>query len=166
MNFLNSKNKVGSSFILLFSLIYLAAIFEIPVNESLSYDVVSARTLPYCLALVAILVCLLQIFVSAEDDAEDDAEESLYAAIQGFQWQPCLQLTAAMFLYGMSFEFLGFLLATFLFLLVGFAILKEKRYLLSLSVAGGVALFMWLVLTQLFSIHLDSGEVYRMIFGS
>jgi len=166
MNFLNSKNKVGSSFILLFSLIYLAAIFKIPVNESLSYDVVSARTLPYCLALVAILVCLLQIFVSAEDDAEDDAEESLYAAIQGFQWQPCLQLTAAMFLYGMSFEFLGFLLATFLFLLVGFAILKEKRYLLSLSVAGGVALFMWLVLTQLFSIHLDSGEVYRMIFGS
>jgi len=162
MNFLNSKNKVGSSFILLFSLIYLAAIFEIPVNESLSYDVVSARTLPYCLALVAILVCLLQIFVSAEDDAE----ENLYAAIQGFQWQPCLQLTAAMFLYGMSFEFLGFLLATFLFLLVGFAILKEKRYLLSLSVAGGVALFMWLVLTQLFSIYLDSGEVYRMIFGS
>jgi len=162
MNFLNSKTKVGSSFILLFSLIYLAAIFEIPVNESLSYDVVSARTLPYCLALVAILVCLLQIFVSAEDDAE----ESLQAAIQGFQWRPCLLLTAAMFLYGMSFEFLGFLLATFLFLLVGFAILKEKRYLLSLSVAGGVALFMWLVLTQLFSIHLDSGEVYRMFFGS
>jgi len=162
MSFLNSKNKVGSSFILLFSLIYLAAIFEIPVNESLSYDVVSARTLPYCLALVAILVCLLQIFVSAEDDAE----ESLQAAIQGFQWRPCLLLTAAMFLYGMSFEFLGFLLATFLFLLVGFAILKEKRYLLSLSVAGGVALFMWLVLTQLFSIHLDSGEVYRMFFGS
>ncbi len=162
MNFLNSKNKVGSSFILLFSLIYLAAIFEIPVNESLSYDVVSARTLPYCLALVAILVCLLQIFVSAEDDSE----ESLHTAIQGFQWRPCLQLTAAMFLYGMSFEFLGFLLATFLFLLVGFAILKEKRYLLSLAVAAGVALFMWLVLTQLFSIHLDSGEVYRMFFGS
>ena len=111
---------------------------------------------------MAILVSLLELFVSAEDNSE----ESLYTAIQGFQWRPCLQLTAAMFLYGMSFEFLGFLLATFLFLLVGFAILKEKRYLLSLAVAAGVALFMWLVLTQLFSIHLDSGEVYRMFFGS
>lgn len=162
MEFLNNKDKVGSSFILLFSLVYLVAIFDIQVNQSLSYDVVSARTLPFCLAVIAIVVCLLQMFFAAKESAE----ESLSSAVQGFQWQPCLRLTGAMFVYGFSFEFLGFFIATFLFLLVGFAILKERRLPLAASVAGGVAFFMWFILTQVFGIYLDSGDVYRMIFGS
>ncbi len=162
MNFLTNKDKVGSCFILLFSLVYLTAIFEIPVNQSLSYDVVNARTLPFCLALLAIVVSAVTLFSSASDSEE----ETLLQAVEGFQWRPCLLLVGAMFVYAMLFDYLGFLLATSVFLYSGFYILKETRQLFSITVAVGVALFMWLVLTQVFGIYLDSGELYRLIVRS
>jgi hypothetical protein len=49
---------------------------------------------------------------------------------------------------------------------VGFVILKEKRYLLSAAVSGGVAVFMWAILTQMFDIYLDSGDLYRYLAGA
>ena len=84
-------------------------------------------------------------------------------AVAGFQWKPCLLLTVLMLLYGLTFNFFGFLIATFLFLFIGFSILEEKRYRKSATVAGAVAFFMWAVLTQMFDIYLDSGDLYRLV---
>lgn len=161
MNFLNNKDKAGSIFVLLFALIYLNLTFDIPVDQGLANEVFTARTLPTILSVIAIVVCLLQIFIPARE-AED---ESISAAVAGFQWTPCLLLTGSMLVYGLTFKFFGFFLATFLFLFIGFAILKEKRYLLSAAVSGGVAAFMWVILTQLFEIYLESGDVYRFLAG-
>jgi putative tricarboxylic transport membrane protein len=93
-------------------------------------------------------------------------DETLTVAVAGFQWKPCLLLTGLMLLYGLTFNFFGFLVATFLFLFIGFAILKERRFLLSAAVSGGVAVFMWAVLTQMFDIFLDSGDLYRFLAGA
>jgi putative tricarboxylic transport membrane protein len=161
MKYIDSKDKVGSSFVLLFALIYLNAAFDIPLHQSFGDEVFTARTLPFCLAALAIIVCLLQMFMPSRDLAD----ESISDAITGFNWKPCLLLTGLMLLYGLSFEFLGFAISTFLFLFVGFAILGEKRYLLSAAIAGGVAVFMWSVLTQLFDIYLDSGALLRAVVG-
>lgn len=162
MNFLTNKDKVGSCFILLFSLVYLTAIFEIPVSQSLSYDVVNARTLPFCLALLSIVICVITLFSSTSESEE----ESLLDAVEGFYWKPCLMLVGLMFVYGLLFDYLGFIMATSVFLYCGFYILKEKRRIFALAVALGVTMFMWIILTQVFGIYLDSGELYRMIFGS
>ncbi len=160
MKFIDNKDKVGSGFILLFALIYLNAAFDIPVDQVLASEVFTARTLPIFLSLIAIVICLIQMFIPARG-----SDEAKSVAIAGFQWKPCLMLTGSMLLYGLTFKFLGFAIGTFLFLFAGFAILKEKRYLLSAAVSGGVAVFMWVVLTQMFDIYLDSGDLYRLLAG-
>ena len=161
MNFINNKDKVGSSFILLFALIYLNAAFDISIHQVLGGGVMTARTLPTYLSLLTIVVCLFQIFIPARGAAD----ETISHAVAGFQWKPCLLLTGSMLLYSLTFKFFGFLVGTFLFLFIGFAILKEKNYRLSAAVSGGVAVFMWAVLTQLFDIYLDSGDLYRLLVG-
>ena len=161
MNFINNKDKVGSSFILLAALIYLNAAFDIPINRVLGDEVFTARTLPVGLAILTIIMCLIQIFLPASG-SED---ETISDAVAGFHWRPCLLLTGLMLIYSLTFKFLGFSLATFLFLFVGFSILKERRYLISAAISAGVALFMWVVLTQLFDIYLDAGSLYRLLAG-
>jgi hypothetical protein len=162
MSFVNNKDKVGSSLVLLFSLTYLNVTFDIPTQQIMGNAVFTAQTLPIGLSVMAIIVALIQIFTPAGETAN----ESISDAVAGFQWQPCLLLTGAMLLYGLTFQFFGFALSTFLFLFIGFSILKERRYLLSSAIAGGVAVFMWLVLTQMFDIYLDSGDLYRLLAGS
>ena len=161
MNFINNKDKVGSSLILLTALIYLNVAFDIPVIQVLGDEVFTARTLPISLSIMTIVVCLVQIFLPVSGVADETISE----AIAGFRWQPCLLLTGLMFAYSLAFKFLGFAIGTFLFLFIGFSILGEKRYLVSAAVAGGVSVFMWAVLTQMFDIYLDSGDLYRFVAG-
>jgi len=162
MNFINNKDKVGSSIILLFAIIYLNVAIDLPTNRLLDYEVFTARTLPVGLAIIAIFVCLLQMFIPASN-AED---ETISTAIAGFRWRPCLLLTGLMLLYGLTFNFLGFSLGTSLFLFTGFSIMGEKRYLVSVAVSGAVTAFMWIILTQVFDIFLDPGNLYRLTVGS
>jgi putative tricarboxylic transport membrane protein len=161
MKFINSKDRVGSGIVLLASLIYLNVAFDIPTNQVLDYEVLTARTLPICFALIAIVVCLVQIFIPASGTSD----ETISDAVAGFHWKPCLLLTGLMLLYALTFQFFGFLVGTFLFLFTGFSILKEKRYLMSAAVSGGVAVFMWVVLTQMFDTFLDHGDLYRFFAG-
>jgi putative tricarboxylic transport membrane protein len=159
MKFFNNKEKVGSAFVLLFALIYLNATFDIPVHKMIFIEIFNARTLPMFLAIATIIICLILIFMPGGGLSD----ETMTDAVAGFQWKPCLLLTVLMLLYGLTFNFFGFLLATFLFLFIGFSILEEKRYRKSATVAGAVALFMWAVLTQMFDIYLDSGDLYRLV---
>ena len=161
MEFLNNKDKFGSSIILLFALLYLNATFEIPIHQMIAVDIFTARTLPIFLSIATIVVCLVQIFMPVRGAAEETISE----ATAGFQWIPCFLLAGLMLLYSVTFKFFGFLIGTFLFLFIGFAILKEKRVRLSATVSAGVAGFMWVVLTQMFDIYLDSGDLYRLVGG-
>ena len=162
MNLLNNKDKLGSILILVFALAYLVSAFDIPIEESFANEIFSARTLPIFLAIITIAVCLFQIAMA--DRGSPD--ETIADAVAGFRWRPCLLLTGLMLLYGLTFEFFGFFAGTFLFLFAGFSILKEKRFLLSAAVSAGVATFMWAVLTQLFDIFLDPGDLYRLVAGA
>ncbi len=162
MNFINNKDKVGSSIILLVALIYLNAAFDIPIIQVMGDEVFTARTIPISLSILTIVTCLVQIFLPASGAAD----ETISTAIAGFHWKPCLLLTGLMLLYSLTFKIVGFSIGTFLFLFIGFAILKEKRYLLSAAISAGVAVFMWVVLTQMFDIFLDSGSLYRLLAGA
>jgi len=161
MNFLNNKDKVGSSFLLLFALIYLNAAFDIPIYRVFGNEVFTARTLPICLSIATIVVCLVQLF----KPARETADETISEAVAGFQWKTCSLLIGSMLLYALTFGFFGFAIGTLLFLFSGFYILGERRYMLSAAVSAGVAAFMWLILTQVFEIYIDSGNLYRLLAG-
>ncbi len=161
MNFINNKDKVGSSIILLAALVYLNAAFDLPAYQVIGDEIFTASTLPISLSIMTIVVCLVQIFLPASGAAD----ETISDAVAGFRWKPCLLLTGLMLLYSLTFKFLGFSIGTFLFLFIGFSMLKEKRYFLSAAVSAGVAVLMLVVLTQLFDIYLDPGNLYRLLAG-
>ena len=148
MNFINNKDKVESSIILLAALVYLNAAFDLPAYHVIGDEIFTASTLPISLSIMTIVVCLFQIFLPASGAAD----ETISDAVAGFRWKPCLLLTGLMLSYSLTFKFLGFSIGTFLFLFIGFSMLKEKRYFLSAGVSAGVAVFMWVVLTRLFDI--------------
>jgi putative tricarboxylic transport membrane protein len=72
-----------------------------------------------------------------------------------------LALILLMAVYVTTFNYLGFVLASALFLQIAFMLLGERRLLLSVCVSLGLILLLWFILTQIFGLYLDSGTLYR-----
>jgi hypothetical protein len=52
-----------------------------------------------------------------------------------------------------------------LFLHASFLVLGERRILVSGVIAASLVVFLWLMLTRVFGIFLDSGDLYRFLYG-
>ena len=165
MGFINSKDKVGTSLFLLFSLCYLNFTFEIPLNTVFGDELFTARTMPFSLSAFAIVLCLIHLFLPMRKSDDDVSDDLINKAVAGFEWRLCFLLLTLMLAYGLTFEFLGFVIATFMFLVIGFFIMRERRIILSICVASGIVIFMWAILTQLFDIYLDPGDLFRLVAG-
>lgn len=161
MNILDNKDKLGSLLLLMFSLAYLVVSFDIPLDPTAA-EVFTSRSLPIGLAVMTIICCLLQL---SQSDIVGD-QESLRTTVKDLHWKPMILLSVLMFIYALSFDLLGFMLASALFLLLGFMILGERRFTLAAGVAVGLPVFMWLILTQGFGVYLDHGSFYRMVMGA
>lgn len=161
MQLLNNKDRVGSLLLLVFSLVYLRYALELPLDPTADDESFSARTLPVGLSVAAIVFALVDFVLGARRDGDTRISE----AVKGFNWVPALLLVLLMVVYSLVFDSVGFILASYLFLQLGFLILGERRYLLSAIVAAGLVLFLWLLLTQVFGLYLDSGDLYRFVVG-
>ena len=161
MGVLDNKTRIGAAILLLFAVIYFSATTHIPEGRAIRGEVFTPRTLPSILAISTIILCLAQLF--APTKSADDV--SLLKTVRRFQWRPFLHLTGLMFLYGILFDYLGFVLATALFLFFGFRALGERRLVRSATIATAMTLSIWALLTQLFDIHLDIGDLVRQVIG-
>lgn len=158
MNILDNRDRVGALLLLVFSLFYLVYTYQIPLDPTAGDEFFTPRTLPKGLALPTILFSFVQLAVAGTSD-------SISGSVKGYRWKPMMLLLLLMLAYSLLFNFLGFLIATILFLFAGFLALGERRLWLCCAVAGGLSLFMWAVLTQMFDLYLDSGTLYRLVLG-
>jgi hypothetical protein len=160
MHLLDNKDRIGSLLLLVFSFTYLQYAFELPIDPTAGDESFNARTLPIGLAIAAIAFALIELFFSARRVDENRISE----AVQGFSWIPTLSLVLLMVVYSLLFSKLGFVLSSYLFLHASFLILGERRIFLSGFIAASLVVFMWLMLTRVFGIFLDSGDLYRFLF--
>jgi putative tricarboxylic transport membrane protein len=79
----------------------------------------------------------------------------------GLDWGRVALLTVAMIIYATLFPWLGFMVATALFLVTGFLILGERRPLILFVASVPVAVGFWAIMTQLLGLYLAPGEAYR-----
>lgn len=161
MQLLDNKDRIGCLLILAFSLAYLRYALVLPLDPTAGVESFTPRTMPTGLSVAAILLSLVQLLMPSRQ--QGDAR--LSTAVRGFDWKPTLLLITAMAVYVVLFDTLGFLLSGFLFLLSSFLILGERRLPVAAAVAASLVLFLWAVLTQLFGLYLDSGDLYRLIAG-
>lgn len=156
---LDDKNRIGALLLLAFSLAYLRQALIIPLDPAAADVVFTAKTLPIGLAAATILLSFVRIVAPTGPDAQACISDT----IKGFRWRPMLLLTLLMAAYAMTFDWLGFLLGSTLFLLTGFLILGERRLFRSIAVSSGLVVLMWAMLTQVFDLYLDSGALFRAI---
>ncbi len=161
MYLLNNKDRFGSLLLLAFSFVYLRYALDLPIDPTAGDESFSARTLPVGLSVAAIAFALVELFLSTRRANDSRISE----AVEGFRWGPTLLLVLLMGLYSFVFDTLGFILSSYLFLQFGFLILGERRVLLSVIVAVSLVMFLWLMLTQVFGIYLDPGDLYRFLAG-
>ena len=157
--FFDNKDRVGAVLILAFSLFYLRSSMSIPVNSFDAEIGFTSKTLPIFLGSCALVISLLLLFISYLKSEGDSISEG----VPGYDWKPVLALILLMATYVTLFSFLGFVLASALFLQSAFFLLGERRLFVSLSVSLGLVLFLWLLLTQVFGLYLDEGTLYRVL---
>jgi len=166
MRALDNKDRIGALLILAFSLVYLRYAVVLPTDPLADGEGFTARTLPIGLSITAIVFSLLQLFFSVQHRAGTAQSESRIShAVRGFNWRPTVLLILLMGAYSLAFSFLGFRIASFLFLYAGFLILGERRHVLSVAVAGGLVTFLWFMLVKVFGLYLDSGRLLEMFTG-
>ena len=157
MYFFDHKDRLGAFILLVFSLIYLRSSMDIPLDPFDLEVGFTSRSLPIFLSVSAIFISILLVFFSVFDsDAKPVSDE-----LSHIGWKPMLALILLMAVYVTTFNYLGFVLASALFLQIAFMLLGERRLLLSVCVSLGLILLLWFILTQIFGLYLDSGMLYR-----
>ena len=122
-------------------------------------DPFTPQTLPKALAVLGAVLGVM-LFLTRP---KGDGARSFFSAFAGFQWSKVIQLMVVMLLYAVALTWLGFLIATVLFLAAGFWILgiRSARTIILGSVP--LAVGFWLVLAKLLDIYLAPGEIWYRI---
>ena len=153
----NNKNLIGGALLLLFSAVYGVLALQLDSGGGLAAGGFSPRTLPLILAVAGVILSLLLML---SRPAEDPGAQPLSRHLAALNWRPALLLCAMMLLYAAIFPYLGFVLATIIFLCgcMGVLGIRSPKVLVLASVP--VTLVFWFILSQLLGIYLAPGELF------
>lgn len=151
-----SHDRIGGLLFLALSLAYGYFAADIPLLPGDEFEPMTARSLPYALAALGAGLSLLLIIIGGKQSASGELSGSR------LEIKPTLQLMALMLAYGLTLDWLGFAIATVLFLILGFMVLDERRLKTLLLVPSTFVLALWFLLTQLLDIYLESGRIFTL----
>lgn len=151
-----SRDRLSGLIFLLVCLIYGHQTTQIQLFPGDEYEAFTARTLPYLLTAAGIIMSLLLIIMSPATSNEQDSSRSE----SSLDWRLLTSFIILMTAYGVGLTWLGFVLATSLFLLVGFWLLGERRKLVLLGASFPFVTLFWLLLTKVLDIYLEPGYLF------
>lgn len=154
-----SKNRLGGLIFLLLSMTYGYTATEITLFPGEEFEPVTSRTFPYALALLGAICSLALIVFDRESESAGDGMSG------DLHWRLAAGLLLLMIGYGLALEWLGFLIATILFLVCGFWMLGEHRPKILLAVAIPFTVGFWALLTQALDIYLAPGLILNFLGG-
>lgn len=134
-----SKDRLGGLLLLAFSLAYGWVSQDIRLLPFQAKAAFHARTMPEVLAVLAVGLSVLIILFPGSADRPK---------FSGLNWPLGFAFLALMSAYGLLVRPLGFLLATSLFLMIGFALLGERKIWLLAIVAIPAVVAFWALMTM------------------
>ena len=90
-------------------------------------------------------------------------KNSLSKETAGMDWPTAILLVVLMFGYGLTMKWLGFIISSIIFLLIGFWILGERRILLMLLTAIPLVLVLWGLMSYLLGVYIAPGEIFYQL---
>lgn len=148
------RDRVGAMIFLLVCLCYGYQTSQIPLFPGDEYEPFTARTLPTLLTFIGIGLSLL-LLVTGQPDVKS-------GAVVEFNWKLLIGFLALMALYGVGLTYVGFVIATSLFLLTGFYLLGERRKKVLLGASFPFVIAFYLLLTQGLDIYLEPGVIFTI----
>ena len=142
---------------LLFSMAYGLLAFKIPLSFMAQNEFFTSRTMPYALAVLGIILALLILVLPTADPA---GKRTLKAETKGMDWKKAIWLVVAMVIYGLTMKWLGFIIASIIFLIFGFYILGERRFKKMALAAIPLVIFLWFVMSTLLGVYIAPGEIF------
>lgn len=153
-----SKTRLGGLIFLVLSIGYGYSATSIPLFPGEEFEPFSARTLPYALAVMGAL-CSAFLILFGKDDTSGELD------LASLDIRLSTSLLLLMVGYGLALEWLGFLIATILFLMIGFWLLGERRLKTIVLVAVPFTVGFWLLLTKALDIYLAPGQILNLFGG-
>ncbi len=154
------REKVGALLILMFSISYGLLATRIPLTFLAQQETFTPRTMPYALAILGFVLSFLILVLPTTDPT---GKKSLREETRGFEWSTAVFLTASMLIYGLIMKWLGFILASIFFLLIGFWILGERRKLLMFFTAIPLVFLLWGIMSLLLGVYIAPGEIFYQL---
>ncbi|MEZ8825903.1 tripartite tricarboxylate transporter TctB family protein [Vibrio sp. 10N.261.55.A7] len=148
------RDRVGAIIFLVLCLCYGYQSTLIPLFPGDEYEPFTARTLPTLLTFAGIGLALLLLITGQKDQDS--------GAVSDFDWKLLIGFLLLMALYGLGLTYVGFVIATSLFLLSGFYILGERRKPILLGASFPFVIAFYLLLTQGLDIYLEPGLIFTI----
>jgi len=139
---------------LLVCLLYGYQTTQIPLFPGDEYEPFTARTLPSLLTGLGIVLSLM-LLASAKPDQHS-------GATMDFNWKLLIGFLALMAIYGVGLTYVGFVIATSLFLMAGFYLLGERRKSVLFGASLPFVIGFYLLLTQGLEIYLEPGILFTL----
>lgn len=155
-----TKEKCGALVLLIFSIAYGYQATQMPLTFMAAQEVFNSKTLPIGLSVAGIIISFLILVLPVSDP---EKRVHFTEAFKGKIWGQTIWLFINMAIYGFVMPLLGFIAASVLFLLAGFFILGERRWLAMIITAVGVVVVLWLLLSVLMGIYIAPGEIFYMM---
>ncbi len=155
-----AREKVGALLILLFSMGYGMLATRIPLTFLSSQETFTARTMPYALSVLGVSLSLAILVLPVVDPS---GQKSLKEETKGMDWSTAIFLVVAMFIFGLTMKWLGFIFASIVFLCIGFWILGERRIKLMFFTAIPLVLVLWAIMSLLLGVYIAPGEIFYQL---
>jgi putative tricarboxylic transport membrane protein len=158
-----TKNTIGSLFFLAFSSFYFYSVFNIKKMPGNQFEVMTAATFPYYVGIAGIIISIV-LLISSFYEKEKVILSLQY--IKSLDLKTTFYFIAAMFFYGFTIKPLGFIIATAIFLAIGFLILKEKNFKRIFLISVGVSVGFYLLLNNALGVYIDAGDLIDNLLGA
>ncbi|QPR86636.1 tripartite tricarboxylate transporter TctB family protein [Aeromonas hydrophila] len=150
-----TKERLGGLLFLLLSLAYGYHATQIPGYPGDEYEPFTASTLPYALAGAGALLSLLLICFPGGERLQRESGN----------WRLVFALLLLMLAYGLALGWLGFLVATTLFLIGGIRLMGEQSLAFACKVGLPFTLIFWALLTKGLNVYLEPGRLFTQLLG-
>jgi putative tricarboxylic transport membrane protein len=158
-----NKEKIGALFIMAFSIAYGIYAFKIPLIFLSQGEALNARTMPYALSSAGIVISLLIIILPSFDK---DKVTSVRQALSGLDWRRTAWLTGLMLVYSLIMPWVGFVIASIIFMAGGIIILGERNFKVILIASVPLVIVLWFLLTKVLGMYIAPGELFYILGGT
>ena len=155
-----AREKVGALVLLAFSIAYGLLAFKIPLSFLAQQEFFTSRTMPYALAVLGIILAILILVMPTVDPT---GKRTLKEETRGMDWMKAIFLVIAMVIYGLFMKWLGFIIASILFLMAGFYILGERNIKKMVVAAIPLVILLWFVMSTLLGVYIAPGEIFYQL---